>query len=95
MKATFAFGCSFLMSTGGQNHGRKRHGNIVFELREFLFRHYGPGRAAAGRHERLLFRNFVQEVFGFFNRAQVGTDGDFNNIREIRLPSAPQRLFPE
>ena len=69
----------------GQRHRGQRHRDGVCLLREQLFRHHRPRRAAGGCHERQLFGNFLDEVLRLLRRAQVGTDGDFDDVGEAEL----------
>ena len=70
----------FFQQAGRQHHGRHGHGDIGRKIREQLFRHHAPGRAAGRGHERLLLGHLAHKILGFFNGTQVRADGDLHHI---------------
>ena len=69
----------------GQCHGRQRHGDAFLMLREQLFRHGRPRRAARSTHKRQLFRHLLDKVLRLLRGAQVGADGNLEDIRKAQL----------
>ncbi len=68
-------GVLLLAEARREHHGRERHGDAVRLLREELFCHICPARAAGCRHERLLSGDLLQKVLCLVERAEIRADG--------------------
>ena len=64
----------------GKHHGREGDRDVLFKLREELFDHVTPRRAAGRDHELVLVGHFLKKVCRLLDHTQVCTDGDLIHV---------------